>query len=257
MRTVCLIIEYDGTEYSGWQLQEGVPTVQGEIERAISELIDERPRVRAASRTDAGVHAAGQVVAFDIENSSIPLSAFELGLSSKLPRSIAVRSASEPAAGWDPKRSSRGKRYCYTFYNHRRPSPLRRYYSWHVPQPLDEVAMHAAAQVFVGTHDFESMRSAQCVAEHAVRTMYSAEVRREGDEVCFEIVGNAFVRNMVRVMAGTLRDAGIGKLDAERVKKILAALDRTQAGMTAPPEGLCLMEVIYDERLPPRPTGER
>lgn len=256
MYTYRLIIEYDGTHLAGYQRQDGarVRTVQGELEAALARITKAPTPVRGASRTDAGVHALGQVVAFDLER-PLPIAAFERGLNAELPRSIAVKSAALVEPGWNPKRSARGKLYRYTYWNERAPTALLRHRVWHVPLPLDAEAMHRAAQALVGTHDFQSFRSADCPARHGVRTMYRLEVRREGPAVVFEVLGNAFCRNMVRIFAGTLRDVGLGRIDPESLPERLRARDRTAAGMTAPAQGLVLVEVIYDDRLPPRGEG--
>lgn len=257
MFTYRLIIEYDGTHLAGFQRQDGTPvkTVQGELEAALARITKVPTPVRGASRTDAGVHALGQVVAFDLER-PLPIKAFERGLNAELPRSIVVRAASEVEPGWNPKRSARGKHYRYTYWNERAPTALDRHRVWHVPLPLDLARMQAAAAHFVGTHDFESFRAADCPARHGRRTMYRAEVERQGPRVIFEVVGNAFCRNMVRIFAGTLRDVGLGRIEPESLPERILARDRTAAGMTAPPQGLVLVEVIYDDRLPPRPAGQ-
>ena len=257
MYTYRLVIEYDGTHLAGFQRQDGAPvrTVQGELETALSRMVKAPVAVRGASRTDAGVHALGQVVAFDLLR-PLPVVAFERGLNSELPRSIAVRAAELVEPGWNPKRAARGKHYRYTYWNERAPTALERHRVWHVPLPLDAAAMQRAADPMLGTHDFESFRSANCAAPHGRRTMYKLEVRREGPKVVFEVLGNAFCRNMVRIMAGTLRDVGLGRIDPESIPERLLARDRTATGMTAPPQGLVLVEAIYDDRLPPRPRGQ-
>jgi tRNA pseudouridine38-40 synthase len=256
VRTIRLIVEYDGTAFAGWQIQKGhkAPTVQGALERAISKMTQTPVSVRGASRTDAGVHARGQVAVFKTDK-DIPCIGFERGLGQFMPRGISIRRAEEVEDGWDPRRTSRGKRYRYTYWNDRTPSALERDRAWWVKVGRLEVApMHEAAQVFLGTHDFEAFRSAGCSARHAVRTMYSARVfEGEHERVIFEIVGNAFVRNMVRIMAGNLCDVGLGRMTKDQLVDVLASKDRTRGGMTAPPHGLCLEEVIYDDRLPPRP----
>lgn len=256
MPTYRLIIEYDGTHLAGFQRQDGTPvkTVQGELEAALARITKVATPVRGASRTDAGVHALGQVVAFDLER-PLPLAAFERGLNAELPRNIVVRSAAEAEPGWNPKRAARGKLYRYLYWNERSPTALDRHRVWHVPLPLDVDAMQLAAEALVGTHDFQSFRSADCPARHGIRTMYRLEVRREGPRVVFEVLGNAFCRNMVRIFAGTLRDVGLGRIPPESLPERILARDRTRAGMTAPAQGLVLVEVIYDDRLPPRAAG--
>lgn len=261
MRTIRLIIEYDGTAFSGWQQQtELAPerTVQGALERAVSALtLEQNVRVRAASRTDAGVHARGQVVAFETEKDRIPCIGFERGLGRFVPDAISVRCAEEAPLGWDPRRTARGKRYRYTYWAETTGSALDRDRAWFVRGELDLDAMRDGAKHLLGTHDFEAFRSAGCSAKHAVRTMYGIDVQRGAyARVHLDVVGNAFVRNMVRIIAGNLGEVGLRRRAPADMGRILASRDRTQGGMTAPPHGLCLEEVIYDDRLPPRPQPD-
>lgn len=252
-------VEYDGTAYAGWQRQAGGPvTVQGTLESALDAFTRETVRVRGASRTDAGVHARGQVMAFETDRDGIPPVGFERGLRSHLPRDIVVREAREVGEGWDPRRSSRGKRYVYTLYNAPHPSALLRDRAWWVRGALDLAAMREASRALVGTHDFEAFRAAGCVAKHAVRTVYAVELRAGAAPRAVDLVvlGNAFVRNMVRILAGTLVEVGLGKRAPEEVEKALRSRKRARAGVTAPAAGLCLDEVIYDDRLPPRPKDD-
>ncbi len=258
MRTIRLTVEYEGTDFAGWQAQADQNTVQGELEAALARIVQGAVRVRGASRTDAGVHARGQVAAFDVERDHIPLVGFERGLNTYLPDSIVVRDLRTVEPGWDPRRTSRGKYYRYGFWVGPVPSALERRFTWHLRGPLDRAEMERAARVLVGTHDFESFRATGCVAKHAVRTLY--DVRLEPGphrRLDLWVVGNAFVKNMVRIIAGTLVEVGQGKRTLRSVQELLEVGDRTQAGMTAPPHGLTLEEVIYDERLPPRPEGDR
>lgn len=259
MRTVRLIVEYDGTELAGWQIQKGEgkpPTVQGHLQRAVSEFVGKPTKVRGASRTDAGVHARGQVAAFDTHRTIAPLG-FERGLRGHLPRTIVIRRAEEAEPGWDPRRSSRGKRYIYRLWNDQNPTALDRHRAWWVRGKLDLDAMRTAGAVLEGTHDFEAFRASGCVAKHAVRTLYSISV--DGSvpgAIEVTVLGNAFVRNMVRIIAGTLVEAGLGRRSAQQVKAALEDKRRSLAGQTAPAHGLCLDEVIYDDRLPPRPKDD-
>lgn len=251
-----LVIEYDGTRYSGWQIQEGPSapiTVQGELEKALYEFCGERIRVRGASRTDAGVHARGQTVALDTTR-TIPPIGYARGLRKFLPPDIVVRKAELAPEGWDPRRSSRGKRYIYSIWNDVQPSALERGRTWWVQKPLDLGQMAAAAQIMIGTHDFDAFRAVGCVAKHAIRTLYAVNIHpRGGSRIDLEVVGNAFVRNMVRIMAGTLVEVGSGRKTPQDVSAAFLSRQRKDAGVTAPPQGLCLDEVIYDQRLPSRP----
>jgi tRNA pseudouridine38-40 synthase len=254
MRTLRLLLEYDGSEYAGWQVQEGARTIQGEIESALFTLTQERIRARAASRTDAGVHARGQIVAFETNRDQIPEIGFQRGLNALLPPSIAVRQASVAADGYQPRRSSRGKRYRYSYWNAVERPAIDRKFVWFVRQRLDLESMKMASRALLGTHDFQAFRSAACTSKHAIRTMYAIDVSSgEHARILLDVTGNAFCRNMVRIIAGTLRDVGIGKIDPGEITSIIASRDRKRAGMTAPPQGLCLEEVIEDDRLPPRP----
>ena len=260
MRTLRVVLEYDGTNFSGWQIQKGLPpqqTIQGALQHAIERLTLEPVRVRGASRTDAGVHARGQVVAFETAKDNIPIIGFVRGLGQFLPKAIAVRRVEEAPTDWDPRRTSRGKRYRYTYWNDETPSALDRNRVWWVRGQLDIDAMRAGAEALLGTHDFEAFRSAQCAARHAVRTMYTVELRPGAyRRIELDVVGNAFCRNMVRIFAGQLYEVGLGKVAPSAVASILESRDRTRAGITAPPQGLCLEEVIYDDRLPPRPEND-
>jgi tRNA pseudouridine38-40 synthase len=271
VRTVRLVIEYDGTAFHGWTVQkpratppEGsdeeeldrARTVQGTLEAALSALTKEPIRARAASRTDAGVHARGQVVAFETTRDNIPMKAFVRGTNQIMPPMLVVREATVVEDGWDPRRTSRGKRYRYTFWNDEAPSAIDRKRTWHVRTALDLEAMRAAAAHLIGQHDFQAFRSAQCEAKHAIRTVYKIDIfKAEHAEVTVEVVGNAFVRNMVRIIAGNMRDVGLRRITPDHVKRVLESRDRTLGAMTAPPHGLTLEEVIYDDRLPPRPKS--
>ena len=257
MRTIKLIIEYDGTAFHGWQAQQHLDapkTVQGALQEALASMCQEPVMLKGASRTDAGVHARGQVGAFTTDK-SIPVIGFERGLSRLTPREVCVRKAEEVELGWDPKRSSRGKRYRYRIWNDRCPTALDRDRAWWVPRALDLERMQQAASYLVGTHDFEAFRSSGCSAKHAVRSIYEVRVERGPEQmVDIVVIGNAFVRNMVRIIAGNLAEVGYGAMTPEDLKAVLESKDRKEGGVTAPGHGLCLEEVIYDDRLPPRPV---
>ncbi|MBI2373584.1 MAG: tRNA pseudouridine(38-40) synthase TruA [Deltaproteobacteria bacterium] len=258
MRTFRLVLEYDGTRHSGWHAQgrgehEARLSVHQTMANALEELTGEKVFVRAASRTDAGVHAIGQVVAFELANESIPPFGLQRGLNGVLPASVAVRECTLAADGYQPRHEARGKHYRYRYLDGAARAPLRRNQVWWVKRPLDVEAMSRAARELLGTHDFEAFRAAGCSSPHAIRTMYRVDVMRAGDEVHLEVVGNAFCRHMVRVFAGTLRDFGTRKREPSELRSIIESRARARAGITAPPEGLTLLEVIYDERLPERP----
>lgn len=245
-RTIKLIVEYDGTGLCGWQRQNNGPTVQQHLEEAIRTMTGEENVILGASRTDAGVHALGQTCIFTTER-SISCFGFRRGINTALPHQIAVSSASEVDSEFHPRFAARGKHYCYTLLNRLSPAPLERITSWHRPMPLDLEAMQEAANVLVGEHDFSAFRASGCGAQTANRRIDKIEVSRDGDLVRIEVWGNAFLRNMVRIIAGTLVDAAMGKTTPAQLRGILAGLDRRQAGQTAPPQGLCLLEVFYPE----------
>ncbi len=245
MRNLKLTLEYDGTGLSGWQRQENGPTVQAHLEEALETMVGVPTRVTGASRTDAGVHALGQVASFHTE-SEIPTHGIRRGLNSKLPPGIAVVEVREVPAEFDARRSSRGKHYRYWVLARADRSPVRRLYSWHQPRPLALDAMRQAAQAMVGEHDFSAFRAAGCTALTPTRHVSSVEISvPEPGLVQFDVRGNAFLRNMVRIMVGTLIDVGVGRFTAAQLPEIISSCDRNRAGQTAPARGLTLVEVFY------------
>ncbi len=244
MRIVRLTIEYDGTGYAGWQVQPNGLAIQQVMEEALMKILKEPVRLYSSGRTDAGVHARGMVAAFRTSK-TIPLQAFSDGLNSLLPPNIAVRDAAEAPVGFNPRYDAQGKHYRYTIHDGRHRSPLCRLYVWHLPLALDLVKMRQAADQLVGEHDFAAFRTTGCAAKTTVRMIFSVEVKRDGDFVKIDVKGSGFLRNMVRIMAGTLVEVGLGKLSPEHVGSLLSAPDKKTAGMTAPAKGLCLMEVFY------------
>lgn len=245
MPRVRLVLEYDGTNYVGWQIQENGPSVQGRVMRAIQELVGAPVTLVAAGRTDSGVHARGQVVAFDSPR-QLPLKAYWMGLNSLLPEDIAVVKADEVADDFDPRRWSDGKRYQYRVSNRRSRTPLRRLTHWEIFLPLDVPAMVTAATHLLGRHDFSAFRASDCQAAHATRKLSRVEVSgTAGDEITFVVEGTAFLKHMVRNLVGTLIDVGKGRHPPTWVKEVLEGRDRTKAGPTAPAHGLCLDEVFY------------
>jgi tRNA pseudouridine38-40 synthase len=243
-RNLRLLVEYDGTAYGGWQVQRNAPTVQGTIEAAVKRMSGEAVRLRAAGRTDAGVHARGQVANFYTET-AIPADGWRKGLNSLLPADVALRDVADVPLEFDARRHARGKLYRYTIWNHETRSPLHARTTWHVRRRLDDEAMRAAAPVLVGRHDFSAFRAADCERVSTVRDLSRLDVRRDGDLVTIEVTATAFLKNMVRIIAGTLVAAGHGALTPAGLVAIRDAGDRTKAGVTAPPQGLCLVEVYY------------
>ncbi|MBR6469424.1 MAG: tRNA pseudouridine(38-40) synthase TruA [Lachnospiraceae bacterium] len=246
-KRIMLTIAYDGTGYSGWQIQPGEPTIEGVLNAELSRLLNEDIHVTGASRTDAGVHALGAVAVFDTA-SSIPGDKFSFALNQSLPDDIRVMSSKQVADDFHPRKVPCRKTYEYRIYNDTFMPPTRRLYAHHVYGPLDEKLMNEAAQYLVGEHDFTSFSSAGGQALTSVRTIYELSVRREASplgrddkEVVITVTGNGFLYNMVRIIAGTLIEVGQGKYPPEEVKAMLEAKDRSAAGQTAPACGLCLM----------------
>jgi len=242
MPRVKLTLEYDGTEFVGWQVQPNGRSVQAVVEGALAQLLGEPVRVAVAGRTDSGVHALGQVAAFSAPR-ALPLKAYAMGLNGHLPPDVAVVAAEEVPDGFDPRRWSLGKRYRYLISNRRGRSPLRRRTHWELFAPLDAEAMRAGARALVGRHDFSAFRAADCQAPHAVREVRALEVAAEGDVLLVEVEGTAFLKHMVRNLVGSLVEVGKGRQPAGWVAEVLASKDRTLAGPTAPAHGLCLVEV--------------
>jgi len=237
------VVVYDGTDYGGFQRQANAPTVQAALEAALAQVTQETVAVLAAGRTDAGVHAAGQVIAFDTAWRH-GLGDLRRALNAVLPADIAVQEVDEVAPKFHPRYDARSRRYQYTFYNAPVRLPLTRRYSLHVAIPLDVVAMQRAAQSLVGEHDFATFgRPPQ--GEITVRRVLTAEWSGELPWLTFDIEANAFLYRMVRSIVGTLLQVGRGRISAEEFVAVLASCDRSRAGPTAPPYGLCLMEVKY------------
>jgi len=254
VRFIRLVVEYDGTGLHGWQRQLNGATVQQHLEEALAQIVQHEVSVTGASRTDAGVHARGQVVAFATER-QIPLHGFRRGLNSLLPEQIAVREATEVDETFHPRHSATGKHYRYTLLVRPDRSPLWRDRAWHLSDALDLDAMRAGASHLVGEHDFAAFRAAGCTAKTTVRRIESIVISRDADLVRIDLHGNAFLRQMVRIIVGTLVEVGVGKRPPTQVAEIMASLDRTQAGITAPAHGLELVEVRYDGTRVPVSSG--
>lgn len=243
-----LTVEYDGTRYVGWQVQQNGPSVQAALEAALARIAGAPVDTIAAGRTDAGVHAAGQVVSFTPPR-EVPLKAWRLGVNSILPDDVAVVAAEEVDDAFDARRSASGKRYRYRLWNGGTRSPLRARTAWEVFRPLDVGAMREASAQLVGAHDFSAFRAAGCDARTTVRKVRACALSgASGDEIILEIEATAFLRHMVRNVVGTLVEVGHGKRSAGSVGDVLRSRDRALAGPTAPPHGLCLVEVSYGRR---------
>ncbi len=244
LRNIRLTIAYDGFDYSGWQIQPGKRTVQGELVEAVSNLFGKRTYVHGASRTDAGVSALGQVGLFETD-SPIPIENLAKAITDKLPADIAVLEAVEEAWGFDLMSSVTSKLYRYTIFTGRARPVLQIRHCWHLPAKLDIGAMSEAAKLLVGTKDFKSFASAADKRKSSVRTIFCCDVTSEDEAVYVDVEGDGFLYNMVRNIVGTLVDVGVGRWEPEKISEILEAKNRTAAGRLAPPQGLCLMWIRY------------
>jgi tRNA pseudouridine38-40 synthase len=240
-----ITVEYDGGPFVGWQRQDTGPSVQAALEDAVLALSGERVFVQGAGRTDAGVHARGQVAHFDMAAEKRP-EEIRGGLTFHLkPQPVVVRAAELAPEGFHARFSATYRRYRYRILNRRTPAALERGHVWHVPVPLDAGAMEQAALVLIGRHDFNSFRSVNCQARTSLRTLDELAVTRCGEEIHIDVGARSFLHNQVRILVGTLQLVGRGQWSKGDVAAALAARDRTRAGPTAPPTGLCLQEVRY------------
>ncbi len=244
MRNIKLILEYDGTNYAGWQVQPNGASIQEIVQKAIAEITGE-PDVRliGSGRTDAGVHAAGQVAHFKT-TSNIPAADLVRAINTKLPEDIAVLRAEDVPDDFHARYSARSKTYRYTILNAAVRRPLERHRAWLVRAPLDLAAMRRAAAALVGTHDFAAFQS-KPQGKSSVRTVTRLDIVADGSRIDIWISANGFLYNMVRAIAGTLIEVGLGKIPPDAVAELLESRNRSAAGPTAPPQGLCLMEVQY------------
>lgn len=245
---VALGVEYDGSGFSGWQVQPGERSVQDCLQRAVSQVADEAIAVTGAGRTDAGVHALGQVAHFDT-CATRPDHSWVLGVNVHLPADASVVWARPVAADFSARFSAVGRRYRYLVLNRRARSAVHRDRAWCVHAPLDEGRMQEAASRLLGEHDFSAFRSAHCQARTPRRTITDARVQRRGEVIVIEVAANAFLQNMVRIIAGVLVSVGSGKTAPEWVNELLEHGERTRSGMTAPAQGLYLAGVDYPPAL--------
>jgi tRNA pseudouridine38-40 synthase len=247
MRTFKVTLSYDGTNYSGWQFQPGQPTLQETFERTLAKITGQAIRVAASGRTDAGVHAAGQVVSFRSDTHHEPAVLLR-ALNAELPHDMAVSAVELVAEDFHATHSARAKLYRYTILDGVARDVFAGRYAWHYRSRLDAEAMHRAAQALVGRHDFASFETSGSPRETSVRTIFSLTVERRpanGDRIEVEVSGDGFLYNMVRAIVGTLVDVGRGVRDESWPGQVLSAYDRSQAGQTAPAQGLCLVRVDY------------
>jgi len=239
-----LTLEYDGARFVGWQAQPDGRSVQEELEKGIGRLCGERVRVTGAGRTDAGVHARGQVASLRAPR-ELPLKAWTAGLNALLPEDLSCVQAEPAPEGFDARRWARGKRYVYGILQTAVRSPLQRGRAWEIRRPLDVEAMRRAAPALLGRHDFSALRAADCPAHTAVREIRRLEIERSGPRIAVTVEATAFLKHMVRNIVGTLVEVGHGRRPADSLPALLAGRDRTKAGPTAPAHGLVLEEVFY------------
>lgn len=239
-----LILEYDGTNYHGWQLQKNAVTIQGTLETALSQIFGDPIRVRVAGRTDTGVHALGQVASFKTEK-LIDHYRLQRALNGLLPNDIVVKHVEEVTENFNPRFDALSRTYRYQIWNHRWPSAIWARYSWHVSLPLNVDAMNRAATLFIGDHDFSSFQGSDWVEHSPQRTVLHSVVRTDGEFLVYDVEGRSFLRHMVRNIVGTLVDVGRGAISVEDFATIFAAHDRARAGVNAPPQGLFLVTITY------------
>jgi tRNA pseudouridine38-40 synthase len=240
-----LLVEYDGRPYRGYQAQADLPSVQESIERAVKAFCGEELRLQAAGRTDTGVHATGQVLHVDLEKDWKPAVVREALNAHLIPEPIAILEVDVPGGDWHARFSATERRYLYRILNRKAPPALDQGRVWHVKKPLDVAAMHEAAQALIGQHDFTTFRDAQCQSKSPVKTLNTASVRREGEQVLLEFTARSFLHRQVRSMTGTLAEVGAGRWTTANFKAALEAKDRTACGPVAPPDGLYLTGVGY------------
>lgn len=248
MRRIMLVVAYDGTNYCGWQVQPNGLTIEEVLNRELSRILKEDIKVIGASRTDAGVHALGNVAVFDT-CARIPGEKVSYALNQSLPEDIRVQCSCEVPLDFHPRRCHTRKTYEYMIYNHKFENPIGRQYAYFFHHPLNIECMQEAARYLVGTHDFKSFCNIHTQVEDTVRTIYLCEVKREGSFLKIQIEGNGFLYNMVRIIAGTLIAVGMGEIPPADMPVILDKKDRNAAGRTAPARGLKLVKIQYEDDL--------
>lgn len=244
MRNIKLTIEYEGTNYSGWQIQENAITIQEKLEEALEKITGEKVKLVGSGRTDAKVHALGQVANF-LTKSSIPGEKYKYALKFLLPEDITIVDSQEVDLDFHARFDATKKTYKYLVYNGELPRAIYRNFSYHVPYPIDIDKMLYASRYFIGTHDFATFMAANSEVNSTIRTIYDITIVRKNELVEFTIEGNSFLRNMVRIIVGTLLYVGFGKIDKEQISKIILDKKREGAGPTVPPQGLFLEKVFY------------
>ena len=244
MRNIKLVIEYDGSGFNGWQKQPNKLNIQGEIESVIENITKEKIELIASGRTDAGVHAIGQVANFKT-NSNIPIEKIPIAINSQVKNSIRIKSAEEVDERFHSRYNCKRKTYRYIIDNSKYGSSIFRNMTYHMPIKLNISEMQRAVKYFEGEHDFKAFKSSGTSSKSSVRTIYEAKVIKKNEYIILELTGNGFLYNMVRIIAGTLVDVGLEKLRAKDIPIILEKKDRQKAGKTLPPQGLFLVKVEY------------
>lgn len=244
MQNLKLTLEYDGTDYHGWQVQPDLPTIQGTLEETIKRISGEEVRVTGAGRTDAGVHALGQVANFST-GKELETQGWQRALNALLPPDIVVSGVEEASEDFDARRSAKHRTYRYSILNRPYPSALDQRYLLHVPHPLDLAAMAEAAAHLIGEHDFSAFQSSEGDAVTPVRRVSEARFATEAERLHFFITADAFLMHMVRIIVGTLLEVGTGKITPAGFREVLKSRDRVRAGKTVPPHGLCFLSVQY------------
>ena len=245
MRNIKLTIEYDGKDFNGWQKQPNKLNIQGTIEQAIKNITGEEVELNASGRTDAGVHALGQVANFKT-NSQIPIEKFAIAINSRLKKSIIIINAEEVDERFHSRLTCKRKTYRYIINNSIEGSAIYRNLETHIPQKLDINKMEKALKYFEGEHDFKAFKASGTSSKNSVRTIYKTNIYKENNRIYIELTGNGFLYNMVRIIVGTLVEVGLGKIEPEKIQEIIKSKKRENAGKTLPPNGLYLVNVEYN-----------
>jgi tRNA pseudouridine38-40 synthase len=246
MRNIKLTIEYDGKDFNGWQKQPNKLNIQGEIEKAIFNIMHEEVDLIGSGRTDAGVHALAQIANFKT-NSNFPIEKIPIALNSQLKNSIVIKEAEEVGERFHSRYNAKHKTYRYIINNSKTGTAIYRNLEYSYPFKLDVAKMQEASKYFEGEHDFKAFKSSGTSGKNSVRTIYKADVKEDGEKIIIELTGNGFLYNMVRIISGTLLDVGTGKIEPQEIKEIIESKDRQRAGKTLPAHGLYLVSVLYDE----------
>lgn len=246
MRNIRLTIEYDGKEFNGWQKQPNKLNIQGNLEKVISDLTKEEIEIISSGRTDAGVHALGQVANFKT-NSNIPIEKFAIAINSRIKQSIRIKKAEEVDERFHSRYNCKRKTYRYIINTSETGSAIYRNLEYNIKMQLDVKKMQEAVKFFIGEHDFSAFKSSGTSSKSSVRTIYNAKVEQDGERIIIELTGNGFLYNMVRIISGTLVEVGLNKIKPEDITKIIESKNRQNAGKTLPPCGLYLVSVEYEK----------